>query len=47
MDFPENDRHINKGERQKYHAAGTHPPIISKEQFERVQEEKLRHSNIH
>lgn len=27
----------NKGEREKYYAAGTHPPIIAKETFEQVQ----------
>jgi len=46
-DFPKNDRHINKGERQKYQVADTHSPLISKEQFERIQEEKLHRSNIH
>jgi site-specific DNA recombinase len=46
-DFPKNDRHINKGERPKFQSADTHPPLISKELFEQVQEEKLRRSNIH
>ncbi len=27
----------NKGEREKYYAAGTHPPIIAKETFDQVQ----------
>lgn len=46
-DFPKNDRHSNKGERQKYRVDAAHPSLISEEQFERVQQEKLRRSNIH
>lgn len=45
--FPYNERKANKGEYDKYQAINNHPPLISKNQFERVQEEKLRRSNIH
>ncbi|WHH59853.1 recombinase family protein [Petroclostridium sp. X23] len=45
-DFPNNQRKINKGERQKYLVTDSHPPIITKDQFEQVQREKLRRSNI-
>jgi len=46
-DYKKNERRINKGEQDKFQAANTHPPLISKEQFEQVQKEKLRRSNIH
>jgi site-specific DNA recombinase len=46
-DYPYNDRKANKGEYHKYQAINNHPPLISKCQFEQVQEEKLRRSNIH
>lgn len=45
--YLENKRRVNKGERQKYKVSDTHPPLILKDQFEQVQEEKLRRSNIH
>lgn len=45
-DFPDNERKINKGESTKYLISDSHPPIITLEQFERVQAEKLRRSNI-
>lgn len=45
-DFPKNDRHINRGEHQKYQVDASHPSLISKEQFELVQQEKLHRSNI-
>ena len=45
-DFTKNDRHINRGEHHKYMIDGSHPSLISKEQFELVQQEKLRRSNI-
>lgn len=47
LDFPDNKRRINKDERQKYLVADSHPALISKEQFEKVQEEKLHRSNTH
>lgn len=45
-DFPKNDRHINKGECQKYQVDASHPLLISKEQFEQVQQKKQRRSNV-
>ena len=45
-DFPNNNRHINRSEREKYLLTASHPAIISEELFERVQSEKLRRSNI-
>lgn len=45
-DYPNNQRLVNNGERQKYLATGNHPSIISDEQFERVKAEKARRSNI-
>jgi len=44
--YPNNERLINKDEKNKYLATHNHPPIISDEIFERVQSEKLRRSNI-
>ncbi|WP_278246869.1 recombinase family protein [Peptoclostridium acidaminophilum] len=44
--YPDNERLINKDEKNKYLATNNHPPIISEEIFERVQAEKLRRSNI-
>lgn len=46
LDFPDNKHRINKDEQKKFLVADSHPAIISKEQFERVQEEKLHRSNI-
>lgn len=46
-DFPDAKRRINRDIGKQYQAAGIHPPIISKKQFEQVQEEKIRRSNIH
>lgn len=46
-DFLKNERHINKGEQYKYEAPYTCLPLVSKEQFKQVQEEKSRRSNIH
>lgn len=45
-DFLKNKRHINKGEQDKYEAPYNCLPLVSKCQFEQVQEEKLRRSNI-
>jgi DNA invertase Pin-like site-specific DNA recombinase len=45
--FLENERHINNGEQDKYQSLYACAPLISKEQFEQVQKEKLRRSNIH
>jgi site-specific DNA recombinase len=46
LEYPNNKRKINKGEFQKYLAIDCHPPIISKELFDKVQLEKIRRSNI-
>ena len=43
--FPEMKRTTNKGEKKQYLAVGTHPAIISEEQFNAVQEERKRRSN--
>lgn len=45
-DFPYNDRKANKGEYQKYLINDNHTPIITQEQFDQVQAEKIRRSNI-
>jgi hypothetical protein len=44
--FPKPKRITNTGEKNKYLSANINPAIISKEQFEKVQEEKSRRSNI-
>ena len=36
----------NRGERKKYYVVGNHPAIISKEDFDKVQMERERRSNI-
>ena len=46
-DYTKNKRRINKGEQHKYQAYSTHPPLIPICQFEQVQDEKSRCSNIH
>lgn len=43
--FPDKKRRINKGAKTQYLAVNCNPAIISKELFEKVQEEKLRRSN--
>ena len=43
--FPEWKRTTNKGEKKQYFAVGTHPAVISEEQFNAVQEECRRRSN--
>lgn len=43
-EFPNNKRLLNKNESAKYLAEGSHPAIISKEKFDRVQAEKERRS---
>lgn len=45
--FLKNERHIKNGEQDKYQSLYACVPLISKEQFEQVQKEKLRRSNIH
>ena len=45
-EYPNNQRRINNGEHKKYLMKDSHEPIITTEQFEAVQEEKLRRSNI-
>ena len=45
-EYPNNQRRINKGEQKKYLLKDSHEPIITTEQFEAVQAEKLRRSNI-
>lgn len=43
--FPELKRTTNKGEKKQYLAVDVHPPIISEEQFNAVQEERKQRSN--
>lgn len=44
--FPNRKRVKNSGEKNKYLSAKSHPAIISRENFDAVQEEKLRRSNV-
>ena len=44
--LPEMKRTTNKGEKKQYIAIGSHPAIISEEQFNAVQEERKRRTNI-
>lgn len=44
--FPNQKRVKNSGEKNKYLSAKSHPAIISRENFDAVQEEKLRRSNV-
>jgi len=44
--YPNNKRHANNGEVQQYMVNDSHPIIISEEQFELIQNEKIRRSNI-
>lgn len=44
--FPNNERRINKAEYEKYLINDHHIPIITREQFNQVQAEKLSRSNI-
>ncbi|MBZ9685238.1 recombinase family protein [Clostridium estertheticum] len=46
LDFPYNERRVNKGEYQKYLINSNRTPIITQEQFDQVQAEKIRRSNI-
>lgn len=39
--------YVNRGQRPQYHAAGTHEPIISPEDFERVQAELKRRAEVY
>lgn len=45
-DFPRNRRRINRAEKEMFMLTGVHPSIISEVQFECVQNEKVRRSNI-
>ena len=45
-DGPDYKRAKNRGEREKYQLINHHPAIVSDEVFERVQEEKVRRSNV-
>lgn len=44
--FPNRKRITNSGEKSKYLSAKSHPAIISREDFDAVQEEKSRRSNV-
>ena len=44
--FPDKRRFKNKGERDESIGHGMHPGIVTKEQFERVQRERARRSNV-
>ncbi|WP_160678043.1 recombinase family protein [Clostridium sp. C8-1-8] len=46
VDFLTHKRVKNKGEVQQYYVEDSHPPIISKETFQRVQEEIDRRANL-
>ncbi len=46
INFPNNKRRTSNNPGQKYICIGSHPPIISEEQFERVKVEKAKRSNI-
>lgn len=45
-DFPYNERKINVGQCPKYIIDNNHDPIITEEQFNQVQQEKRRRSNV-
>ena len=45
-DFLSKKRLKNSGEVDRYYVANTHPAIISKEMFEKVQEEKRKRSRL-
>lgn len=45
-DFPYNKRRVNRDEYEKFLNSNHHIPIITQEQFDQVQSEKLRRSNI-
>lgn len=44
--FPYNERRVNRDQSEKYLNNDHHIPIITQEQFDRVQSEKIRRSNI-
>lgn len=44
--FPNRKRITNSGEKNKYLSTKSHPAIISREDFDAVQDEKLRRSNV-
>lgn len=44
--FPDKRRFKNKGERDESIGHGMHPGIVTKEQFEQVQNERVRRSNV-
>lgn len=46
LDFPNNQRKINKGEHLKYLATEAHPPIIPQIQFTQIQAEKDKRNNV-
>lgn len=43
---PEKKRVRNRGERKKYYAVGTHPAIITQEQFDLIQAERKARTNL-
>jgi site-specific DNA recombinase len=45
-DYPNNKRHANNDESEKYYSTNNHVPIISTEKFELIQEERIKRSNI-
>lgn len=46
IEYPNNKRLVNRGEREKYLATNSHPAIISEELFESVKKEKELRSNV-
>jgi len=46
-DYPNNQRLVNQGEKEMYLVTGNHPVIISEVLFKRVQDEKVRRSNVY
>jgi DNA invertase Pin-like site-specific DNA recombinase len=45
-EFPSNRRLVNNGERKKYEMTNSHKPIVQREIFDKVQQERKMRSNI-
>ncbi|MEI7539434.1 MAG: recombinase family protein [Candidatus Saccharibacteria bacterium] len=45
-EFPSNKRRVNNGERKMYETKNSHQPIIQREVFDKVQQERKARSNI-
>ena len=44
--YPDTKRIMNKGEKEQFEAIGCNPAIISEEQYKKVQEERVKRSNV-